>query len=183
MRLLKPSDMKKMPWKNGGGITFEVAISPAAAQVGLLDFDWRVSIAHVDAEGRFSLFPGYDRQLVVWRGTGLSINGVQHATLEPFAFAGETAIEAKLTAGPVRDFGVICKRGAAECRLTAHRLGENESFEVSASRGECFVVCARGELRIGEFYLNPGDVVHSTAADSMTIKALETSAFAIAVIR
>src|ERR1043165_7532856 len=103
-RLLKTSDMKKMPWKNGGGVTYEVAISPASADVARLDFDWRVSIAHVDRAGPFSLFPGYDRRLVVWKGQGLVVNGVSHPALQPFAFEGETAIDASPVEGvPVRD--------------------------------------------------------------------------------
>ncbi|WP_210147850.1 HutD family protein [Aromatoleum petrolei] len=32
-----------MLWKNGGGVTLEVALQPAGA--GLTDFDWRVSSA------------------------------------------------------------------------------------------------------------------------------------------
>ena len=38
------------PWKNGGGVTREVAKSPSQAPF------WRLSIANVDQEGPFSSF-------------------------------------------------------------------------------------------------------------------------------
>ena len=45
MRILRAPDYRRMPWKNGGGETTEIAVFPAGA--GLDDFDWRVS--HGDA--------------------------------------------------------------------------------------------------------------------------------------
>ena len=51
-RLLKPADYVRMPWKNGGGQTTEIVVHPAGAT--LAEFDWRVSIADVDADGPFS---------------------------------------------------------------------------------------------------------------------------------
>ncbi len=38
-----------MPWKNGGGVTTEICVSPPSGA-----FDWRVSIATVNADGPFS---------------------------------------------------------------------------------------------------------------------------------
>ncbi|MES2963161.1 MAG: HutD family protein [Bdellovibrionota bacterium] len=176
-RLLKPNDMKAMPWKNGGGTTLQVAISPSRAEVGLLDFDWRVSIANVDADGPFSAFPGYDRQLVVWSGPGILINGSRHEALDPFEFSGDTPIEAKLLAEPiaesVKDFGVIYKRGKFTSEMTIHKLQAEKSALIDFKGGECFILCARGELRIDGLYLNPGDVFHTSEAGSFQVKALE----------
>jgi len=61
MKILRSADHKRMPWKNGGGETVEIAISPQGA--GLADFDWRVSMATVASDGPFSVFPGIDRTL------------------------------------------------------------------------------------------------------------------------
>ena len=52
-------------WKNGGGVTREVAKSPSQAPF------WRVSIANVDQEGPFSSFEGLDRILTVIEGKGM----------------------------------------------------------------------------------------------------------------
>ncbi|WP_431460998.1 HutD family protein, partial [Klebsiella pneumoniae] len=31
MRILRAADYRSMPWKNGGGVTTEIAVSPAGA--------------------------------------------------------------------------------------------------------------------------------------------------------
>ena len=69
MRLLPAAGHRRMPWKNGGGETVEIAISPADA--GLDGFDWRLSMATVATDGPFSVFPGIDRSLAVIRGAGI----------------------------------------------------------------------------------------------------------------
>jgi environmental stress-induced protein Ves len=61
MKRLRAADRTPRPWKNGGGQTTDVAVFPDGA--GLDDFDWRVSIARVDGDGPFSIFPGVDRPL------------------------------------------------------------------------------------------------------------------------
>ena len=66
MRILRAGSHRRMPWKNGGGITTEVAISPPEATVN--DFDWRISMAKVLASGPFSTFANIDRVLAVLDG-------------------------------------------------------------------------------------------------------------------
>ena len=44
-----------MPWKNGGGETTEIAVSPPGA--GLDDFDWRVAWRGSKPTGRSPPFP------------------------------------------------------------------------------------------------------------------------------
>ena len=66
LTLIPQSGFSVMPWKNGGGTTIEIAVSPHGA--GLDDFDWRVSMAHVASHGPFSLFPNIDRTLAVLSG-------------------------------------------------------------------------------------------------------------------
>jgi len=54
MKLIPADAMRRMPWKNGGGVTTEIAIAPEGATLD--NFDWRVSTAQVDAAGPFSRF-------------------------------------------------------------------------------------------------------------------------------
>jgi len=61
MRIIRAADCLVMPWKNGGGTTTEIAVAPEGASLN--DFDWRISMAHVGADGPFSSFPGIDRTL------------------------------------------------------------------------------------------------------------------------
>lgn len=116
MRILRAADRKASPWKNGGGVTWEVAVSPAGAALDA--FDWRLSIAEVASGGPFSSFPGVDRVITVIEGEGLRlrVDGGEPVTLgqssPPLAFAGDAACTADLTAAPIRDLNVMVRRGA-----------------------------------------------------------------------
>lgn len=112
-RLLKPADYVRMPWKDGGGNTTQIAVHPA--QSTLDTFDWRVSFADVAADGPFSRFPGVDRVLVLLSGAGMLLSGDAHsvelrAPFEPYAFSGDEGISCALVDGPVRDFNLMLRR-------------------------------------------------------------------------
>src|SRR5580704_9253002 len=71
MRLLPAGQHRRMPWKNGGGETTEIAVAPEGA--GLDALDWRVSMARVATDGPFSAFPSIDRTLSVLAGVGIAL--------------------------------------------------------------------------------------------------------------
>ncbi len=91
-------------WKNGGGVTHEIATDAA-------DWGWRFSIAEVASDGPFSRFDGMARILTVIAGAGLDLHhadGVIAARLmQPVAFSGDMAIDCRRVAGAVQDFNVI----------------------------------------------------------------------------
>jgi uncharacterized protein len=123
-RLLEPADYVRMPWKNGGGHTTQIAAHPEGARVDA--FDWRVSIADVATDGPFSNFPGADRTIVLVAGAGMRLSGSGHAVelrapWEPYAFNGDDAIDCTLIAGPVRDFNLIVRRARALGHVTVVR--------------------------------------------------------------
>ena len=97
MQLLRSSDYKRMPWKNGGGETIEIMVSPPAAD--FTSMDWRLSMATVASDGPFSSFPGIDRTLSVLSGTlRLSIDGANVDLMEmspPHAFSGDAVTVSK----------------------------------------------------------------------------------------
>lgn len=71
MKILRASEYKTMPWKNGGGVTVEIAIHPPSASMDA--FDWRISMATVAQDGPFSSFPGIDRTLAIIEGNGMAL--------------------------------------------------------------------------------------------------------------
>ncbi|MGH6874155.1 MAG: HutD/Ves family protein [Aestuariivirgaceae bacterium] len=123
MRRLSPADYRRTPWKNGGGITTELAVGPENAT--LSDFHWRVSIAEVAADGPFSLFPGSDRTIMLIEGGGMILNAGDHgsiALLEPLqaqSFSGDWPVFGRLVSGRVRDFNLIVRRDALHGSLKA----------------------------------------------------------------
>lgn len=101
------------PWKNGGGDTAEILVSPPGA--GYDDFDWRISTAVVAADGPFSTFVGVDRVLTVIEGGPMRLSlgeRLEHLDAEspPLAFAGELPCQAWLVGGPLLDFNVMVRR-------------------------------------------------------------------------
>ena len=116
MRIIRAADCRTMPWKNGKGITTEIAVSPEGAS--LSDFEWRVSMAQVGADGPFSAFPGLDRTLSVLSGNGIRLafgdgeTVTLDATSAPFPFAADRAVDGVLVEGPIIDLNVMSRRGA-----------------------------------------------------------------------
>ena len=118
VRVVHEHDFKASPWKNGGGITREIARLDAAE-----NFGWRLSVADVKASGPFSLFPGHSRILVVVSGKGMKL--VSSATTldamphVPVQFSGKMQIDGQLIEGDCRDFNLIFdpKRFAADVQL------------------------------------------------------------------
>lgn len=104
-----------MPWKNGSGVTTEIAVFPDGA--GLDDFGWRISMAQVASDGPFSLFPDIDRTLAVLEGEGIILEseGQTPATLArtspPLSFAADRPTLARLVSGPIVDLNVMTRRG------------------------------------------------------------------------
>ncbi|GAA1365093.1 HutD family protein [Streptomyces beijiangensis] len=117
VRVLRAAGRAAVPWKNGGGITREIAAWPEGA--GMDDFAWRVSLADVHEDGPFSAFPEVDRTLTVVEGAGmdLTVGGVRTLVDERFVprdFAGDTATDCRLLDGPVVNFNVMYRRGRTE---------------------------------------------------------------------
>ncbi|CAB3752768.1 Protein Ves [Paraburkholderia solisilvae] len=73
--LIRAADLLAAPWKNGGGVTREIAAYPHAA--GYDTFIWRVSLADVEQAGPFSRFAGVDRTLVLLSGAGMLLDETQ----------------------------------------------------------------------------------------------------------
>ncbi|MET8569002.1 HutD family protein [Streptomyces sp. NPDC004783] len=123
-RVLRAEERTPAPWKNGGGVTSEVAAHPEGA--GLDDFAWRVSVAEVARGGPFSTFEGVDRNITVVQGAGmaLTVDGDTHvldAPHEPFEFPGDAATGCELLGGPIVDFNVMVRRSLMSARVRIER--------------------------------------------------------------
>ena len=120
VRVLRAAERTASPWKNGGGVTREVAAWPEGSDLG--GFHWRVSLADVAQGGPFSSFPGVDRIITVVRGAGmlLTVDGAEHridAPYQPFAFPGDAQTDCRLLQGPLVDFNVMTRRETGSARV------------------------------------------------------------------
>jgi environmental stress-induced protein Ves len=143
MRLIRASECRVMPWKNGGGTTTEIAVHPPGASLDA--FDWRISTAHVGMDGPFSSFPGIDRTLSVLAGNGIALHFSDGETTSlfrdsaPYAFAADRDVEGRLLDGPIDDLNVMTRRGRWRHDVTP--IAGPGPIEVSL-RGRLLVVIA-----------------------------------------
>ncbi len=116
--VLDPAGYRRTPWKNGGGVTIDIAAAyrPAADPAGWDGMMWRFGRTRIEQPGPFSDLSGYDRILAVVEGSGLVLHPKfrapieVHAPLVPAHFPGEWAITSELTAGPVGVLNLMADR-------------------------------------------------------------------------
>jgi environmental stress-induced protein Ves len=172
MRKLSPADYLSMPWKNGGGVTTQLAIHPAGA--GLHDFGWRISMARVGQSGPFSQFPGVDRSLAIVEGAGLALSmpgcflaRVDEASM-PYAFPGEWHIDSTLVDGPVTDFNVMTRQNGWAHKLERVRLDRNVVLQGAE---DVFIYCAQGQARANDVALATGDALQTGPCTALDLRA------------
>ncbi|MFI5807093.1 HutD family protein [Streptomyces sp. NPDC051561] len=133
MKLLRAADRTAVAWKNGGGVTREIAGGPEGA--GMTDFLWRVSLANVAADGPFSVFPGVDRILTMVEGMGMDLTLEDPGTGDvpgpgtrlvdtryvPQHFPGDVPTHCRLLNGTVVNLNVMHRRGRASAQVEVVR--------------------------------------------------------------
>ena len=137
------------PWKNGAGVTREIAVGPSGA--GASDFGWRFSLAEVERDAPFSAFPGVDRCIVLLRGAGMRLRSdggeLDHRLdqpLAPFHFSGDTPLSATPIDGASSDLNVMTRRGAWAAEVTVH----HSAFE-PPSADVTLLLCSEGGWFVG----------------------------------
>jgi len=152
-RLIAPADWRTMPWKNGQGITHELAVARSTASPSPLGFDWRLSIAEVAASAPFSTFAGCDRTIVLLAGDGMVLDGgsdgshVLAEVLAPYAFPGERPIDCRLLGGPCRDFNVMVARSRARAAVEVLSVGSTpQRLPIRGTSAALYT--ATGSLRV-----------------------------------
>jgi environmental stress-induced protein Ves len=141
IEVLRAAQRAAVPWKNGGGVTSEVAAHPAGS--GFDALDWRVSIAQIRAAGPFSSLPGLDRRLAVLEGRlSIAIDRSPAVQISPdtpaLHFAGELPVQAHPIGGAVTDLNVMTRRGRFSSVLTLHRA--RHALRLASAPGSVLVV-------------------------------------------
>jgi environmental stress-induced protein Ves len=127
---LDPAHYRRAPWKNGGGVTVDIADAyrPGTARGDWDGVIWRFGRTAAAAPGPFSDLSGYDRILVVVAGRGLVLETPDgeidvRAPFKPVRFRGETPIMSRLEAGPVEVVNLMADRTAARLELRVLAAG------------------------------------------------------------
>ena len=182
MKIIRYADLQALLWKNGGGVTREIARKEVGGEI-----EWRLSIADVAAEGPFSAFPGMQRILTVIDGPGMlldrpNLQALAANLFEPVAFAGDEPINGLLPHGPCRDFNVIWNPEFASASVTVAKGQPNQ--DIKRTGGNIGILCLAGNVQLSggnglalfDFaLLNTNDESASLANDSIALIICITS--------
>lgn len=133
MRIIKFTELCTIPWKNGGGITREIAAYRKGENI-----IWRLSMADVESDGPFSMFPGLTRILTVIQGKRITLK-MPHIVIEaaygvPVSFDGGLSTDSKLIDGPIRDLNVMYDRQRVHADVQVAQSRQSISYCAHKSR-------------------------------------------------
>lgn len=116
--IIPANEYRRERWRNQLGWTREILRSPCDGE-----WDWRLSIAEIESDAGFSVFPGIERELVLLSGNGLRLRFADGETreLQPphdrLRFAGERAVTGELIDGLTHDFNLMWRRDRVQAQL------------------------------------------------------------------
>jgi environmental stress-induced protein Ves len=137
---IDPSQYRRTPWKNGGGVTVDIAEQ---------DDVWRFGRTPITAAGPFSDYTGFDRLQVLVAGRGLVLDTPDgeidvRTPFKPVRFTGETPIVTRLEAGPVEVVNLIGARDKVRLALDVITAGSTLNLEA----GTHLAYAAHGALTL-----------------------------------
>ncbi len=139
-------------WRNDGGSTREIARSGATE-----NFDWRASVARIDASGPFSTFADCLRFSTLLDGGPLTLVAEDSPpiTFDPrmraFSYRGDEARSALLLGTHAELFNLIIRPDTVDAQLLPRPLVG--SMVLFCQPGTCwlvYLVSGSAELRVGE---------------------------------
>lgn len=181
-RIVQFADARRMPWRNGGGETAEVAVHPPGAALDA--FGWRVSLARITSDGPFSTFHNVDRTFALLDGGGLVLMvgsgpptrlGTDAA---PLRFAGEAPCRCRLLDGSATALNVMTDRETFACAVARLVPGRGP---FRAAGEAAFLVCAEGEIATDLGTLGRLDILAVPAGATVGILRASVPARAVSV--
>jgi uncharacterized protein len=173
-------------WKNGGGITTELARHVEDGR-----WLWRLSVARIERAGAFSDFTGYRRATLLLDGRGIVLSFDKAPTViidrlyRPCEFDGEWKTECRLLDGPVTDLNFIFDAGRLVARVEVLELQAGSESRTPLHE-EALVYVADGDVDVnggdGSFALKRSDLLRVEAPVGSTLVATARGCRAAVVV-
>jgi environmental stress-induced protein Ves len=131
---LDPAGFGRAPWKNGGGVTLDIATAQRPGGSGGWDgVIWRFGRTAIVSEAPFSDLSGYDRWQVVVSGAGLVLETPSapidlREAFRPVTYDGGLPIRSRLEQGPVEVVNLIGDRLLVATALAVPAIGETTTL-------------------------------------------------------
>ena len=182
LRLIRQSEMLEGPWRNGMGVSWEIA---SHKEPGAADFSWRFAKARIDRDVPFSIYPGIDRVFMQISGSGLDLEfeGGQvlavHESNVPHAFACDIPLTCKLRDGPCFDLNLFTARGVYEAQASVLKLSGMETLDLANIEAAFFALEGSAVLsgQGGAIQLQAGDAAVATLEQVTTVAGNSASLF------
>ncbi|WP_161957147.1 HutD/Ves family protein [Aestuariivirga litoralis] len=163
MRIIRSSDFTEGRWRNGMGVSWDIASDPP----GTDDFGWRFAIARIEADVPFSNYPLVDRIFTLIEGNGLDLAFEGHRSLAvhrrfvPHPYPCDVPTSCRLRDGPCRALNLFVRRGA--WRAVADVLSSGADL---AHPGPILLFALQGAADVNGHALAEGDA--AIASDAIT---------------
>lgn len=158
MGILRYAELTEIAWKNGGGITRDIASTSVHG-----NHIWRLSMADVTCDGPFSDFAGFVRILTVIKGRGMALEShddiLQAEPRIPVRFDGALNIFARLKSDTSTNLNLMFDPNYCEGDVIILQGPHHESLKPTSTH-EIYVHCLSGTLSINsDTLLSPGDTI------------------------
>lgn len=173
------ADVAATPWRNGGGVTRELAAWPSQGA-----WHWRMSVAEVARSGPFSRFDGITRWFAVLAGAGVVLNvrtpcdGGETGPSEhrltvvdpPLCFDGGAATDCQLINGPTQDFNLMVRDSTLPARMLRVR-GDFHTAVNATKTIAIYAIDTRASVQLNaeDLYVPPATLVWRTLSKSATV--------------
>ncbi|MFT6090993.1 HutD family protein [Sulfitobacter sp.] len=168
MHIIRKHELTTKPWKNGGGVTREIASATYNSRPV-----FRLSMADVSQGGPFSDFSGLTRVLTVIEGGAMRLHAdgrVFDADLwRPVEFDGALKMTAELVDQPLTDFNLMFDPELCDGSVDVLKGGCTHSLPANGTQVRAVHVLA-GDVGIdSKTTLNLGDTVLLTKQGSVLL--------------
>lgn len=113
MRIIRKPDFREGRWRNGMGVSWDIASDPPEGD----DFGWRFATARIEADVPFSHYPGVDRIFTLVDGNGLDLDfeGGRRIMVDrcfvPHPYPCDVPTFCRLRNGPCLALNLFMRRG------------------------------------------------------------------------
>ncbi len=154
-RVISKSQLKTIPWKNGGGKTTEIYLIQVKGQI-----IFRLSIGLIASDGPFSLYPGINRTISLLAGAGFTLISpdseiVIDDNLAVHAFSGETSVECRLKNNECLDFNTMVNREHGHVEIVKYIAEVSQSYTFFNKKHPRFIYVHPAEIL---YALQPNEV-------------------------
>lgn len=177
---LPPESFRSKPWKNGGGVTLDIADAsrPGSDPAGWEGMIWRLGRTAIVQPGPFSDLSGYERLQAVVVGSGLVLVGADgevdlRQPFRPVRYDGGIPLVSRLENGPVEVVNLIADRSLCSVDMTVPEMGKvtplSEGIHILYAPSEA----ARGRCGAEAFVVEPGHAlrIDAEAEGTLTVEA------------